>query len=75
VQLDGLSSCLLTLPDGTGEDLYRYIASSEELDKTLSHLATAYETQRVAVLTLIFAKPVDKVRLFKEAFRMITGGE
>ena len=75
VQLDGLSRSLLTVLDGAGEDLYRYNPSSDELNQTLSQLATAYATQRVAVLTLIFAKPLDKVRLFKETFRMIKGEE
>ncbi len=73
-QLDGLSPNLLIPPAGDGEDLYRY-NTSNELNQTLSQLATAYSTQRVAVLTLIFAKPVDKVRLFKETFRMINGEE
>lgn len=75
VQLDSLSRSLLTVLDGAGEDLYRYNPSSDELNQTLSQLATAYATQRVAVLTLIFAKPLDKVRLFKETFRMIKGEE
>lgn len=73
VQLDGLSRSLLTVLDGAGEDLYQYNPSSNELNQTLSQLAIAYATQRVAVLTLIFAKPVDKVRLFKETFRLIKG--
>ena len=72
-QLDGLSRDLLTRPHGTDEALYRYNPFSDELNQTISQLATAYATQRVAVLTLIFAKPVDKVRLFKETFRMIKG--
>ena len=75
VQLEELSRSLLTPLDGAGEDLYRYKPSSDELNQTLSQLATAYATQRVAVITLIFAKPLDKVRLFKETFRMIKGEE
>ena len=74
VQLDGLSRALVTL-DRDDEDLYRYNPASDELNQIVSQLATAYATQRVAVLTLIFTKPVDKVRLFKEAFRMIKGEE
>lgn len=74
VQLDGLSRGLVTL-DRDDEDLYRYNPASDELNQIVSQLATAYATQRVAVLTLIFTKPVDKVRLFKEAFRMIKGEE
>jgi hypothetical protein len=75
VQLDGLSRRLLTTLDGPGKDLYRYNYSSDELNQTVSQLATAYATQRVAVLTLIFAKRIDKVGLFKETFRMIKGEE
>ena len=37
--------------------------------------ATTYATPARAVLTFIFAKPVDNVRLFKETFRMIMGEE
>ena len=73
-QLDSLSRGLVTL-DRDNEDLYRYNPASDELNRIVSQLATAYATQRVAVLTLIFTKPVDKVRLFKEAFRMIKGEE
>ena len=68
-----LSQGLLTLIDGPEETLYRYNPSSDRLDKTVARLCNAYATQRVAVLTQIFANPVDKVRLFSEAFRMIKG--
>ena len=68
-----LSEGLLILVDGGTERLYRYNPSSDKLDKTVGQLSSAYATQRVAVLTLIFANPVDKVRLFSEAFRIIKG--
>ena len=66
-----LAQGLLTIVDGAEETLYRYNPSSDELDQTVAQLSNAYATQRVAVLTQIFANPVDKVRLFTEAFRMI----
>jgi hypothetical protein len=72
-QLDALRSA--NLLDEAGAGLYRYNPSSDQLRKTVKHLAGAYATQRVAVLTRILAKPVDKVRLFTEAFRMIKGDE
>ena len=53
---------------------FTHVPSSDDLNQTLSQLATAYATQRVAV-TFIFAKRVDKVRLFKKTFRMIKGEE
>lgn len=68
-----VSQGLLRLVDGPTEERYRYRPSSDKLDKTVGQLSNAYATQRVAVLTMIFANPVDKVRLFTETFRMING--
>lgn len=68
-----VSQGLLRLVDGPTEEQYRYRPSSDKLDKTVGQLSNAYATQRVAVLTMIFANPVDKVRLFTETFRMING--
>ena len=68
-----VSQGLLRSVDGSTEEQYRYRPSSDELDKTVGQLSNAYATQRVAVLTMIFANPSDKVRLFTEAFRMING--
>lgn len=72
---DLLSHDLLVLADGAGVDLYRYNHPSPRLQKTVKQLGIAYATQRVAVLTLILAKPLDKIRLFTETFRMIRGDE
>lgn len=68
-----VSQGLLVRTDGAPERLYRYHPSSESLDRTVGQLSKAYKAQRVAVLTLIFANPVDKIRLFTETFRMIKG--
>ena len=68
-----VSQGLLRLLDGPREERYRYRPSSDKLDRTVGQLSNAYATQRVAVLTMIFANPVDKVRLFTETFRMIKG--
>jgi hypothetical protein len=64
---------LLKVIDGATEERYGYRPSCAELDKTVGQLANAYARQRVAILTMIFANPVDKVRLFTETFRMIKG--
>ena len=63
-----VSQGLLVLDE---EKRYRYHPSSDQLNKMVSQLSNAYATQRVAILTMIFANPGDKVRLFSEAFRMI----
>lgn len=64
---------LLVPAEGAADRLYRYHPSSDSLDRTVGQLSKAYKAQRVAVLTLIFANPVDKIRLFTETFRMIKG--
>lgn len=74
VHLDELlSQGLLTLVDAEEEERYQYHPSSAELSNIVIQLSNAYATQRVAVLTMIFSNPVDKVRLFTETFRMIKG--
>jgi hypothetical protein len=60
---------LVTLRE-TEVALYRYNPSSLELDRAVNGLAKAYAERRVAIYGLIFSKPVDKVRLFAEAFRL-----
>ncbi len=75
-QLDSLlSHRLLVLAGGPDSDLYRYNHASADHHNTVKQLAIAYATQHIAVLTLILAKPVDKVRRFTETFRMIRGDE
>lgn len=74
VQLDKLLSHDLLIQDPTGEE-YRYNPPCDDLNKTVNQMLGAYKTQRVAILTLIFAKRVDTVRLFTETFRMIKGDE
>ena len=57
----------------SSEEQYQYDPPCEDLDKTVHQICAAYKTQRVAILTLIFAKRVEKVRLFTETFRLIRG--
>jgi hypothetical protein len=71
--LDQLVSQGLIARDTVQANCYRFLPASEELGLTLLHLSNAYKTQRVAVLSLIFSNPVDRVRLFTETFRLIRG--
>lgn len=48
---------------------YRY-RESPELDQLVVQLAELYRERRVSVITLIYAKPVDRVRTFADAFRL-----
>ena len=69
-QLNDLEARGLLSVEKGASSLYRYSPASEELDRAVSGLAKAYSERRVNVLSSIFSKPVDKVRLFAEAFRI-----
>lgn len=60
---------LLSLVEGS-ERLYRYHPSTPELDRLVSSLARVYRERRVAVITLIYSKPLDQVQAFADAFRL-----
>jgi hypothetical protein len=54
------------LPEGG----YRYHPSSADFDGMLASLADVYQQRRVAVITEIYSKPVNKVQTFADAFRL-----
>jgi hypothetical protein len=68
-QLVDLHSRGLLSASETPDTLYRYNPSSDQLDQAVSALATAYKERRVSVISFIFSKPFDKVRIFADAFR------
>jgi hypothetical protein len=50
---------------------YRYApAAGSPLDAAVAQLARDYAERRVTIITLIFSKPVDKLRSFADAFRL-----
>ena len=53
-----------------GDDPFRYHAASAEIDRLVTDLAALYQQRRVAVITLIYSKPVKKVQTFADAFRL-----
>ena len=54
----------------TSASAYRYQPKTAELDVTVSQLAETYRQRRVAVITVIASKPLEKVWAFSEAFRL-----
>jgi hypothetical protein len=56
-------------PDPRQESLYRFAPGSAKLEQAVRDLAAAYATRRVTIISLIFAKPTDKLKSFAEAFR------
>ena len=57
---------LATDKDGS----YRYDPPNAEVERTVDALAESYATYRVAVISLIFARPSERVTLFADAFRL-----
>jgi hypothetical protein len=49
---------------------FRYRPANDIIGGLIDRLAQLYQERRVAVTTEIFAKPVDSVRAFAEAFRL-----
>jgi len=59
----------LATPAGDAPDAVRYAPAPPALDATVVQLARDYAERRVTVITMIFSKPVDKLRTFADAFR------
>ena len=52
-----------------GTDAYQYAPSDVALASAVASLATWYSTHRVAILGMIYSRPLDKLRTFADAFR------
>jgi hypothetical protein len=57
------------LRDAADADLIRYRSTNAETDELIDQLGGLYQQRRVAVITLIYSKPVKKVQTFADAFR------
>ena len=49
---------------------YSYGLSGSNTDRLVGQLAALYQERRVAVISLIYSKPMNKVQTFAEAFRL-----
>lgn len=58
----------------TNADGYRF-SRDASIGTVVSQLARAYSEARVSVINLIFAKPVDTLRSFADAFKFRGGGK
>jgi hypothetical protein len=48
---------------------YVYRSQDAEIDRLVEQLTQAYQERRVAVVSLIYSKPLNKVQTFADAFR------
>jgi hypothetical protein len=56
------------VPDA--ETRYCYGPTDANLDQLIGHVAAAYQERRVAIISLIYSKPLNKVQTFADAFRL-----
>ncbi|HUG66491.1 MAG TPA: hypothetical protein VMM76_01990 [Pirellulaceae bacterium] len=57
-------------PLPSAEAMYSYQPADPEADLLIGQLAKFYDERRVAVISLIYSKPVNKVQTFADAFRL-----
>jgi hypothetical protein len=55
--------------DSPAEARFAYRSQDAEIDRLIDLLAAAYQERRVAVISLIYSKPLNKVQTFADAFR------
>ncbi len=49
---------------------YSYQTINTETDELIDRLSACYRERRVAMISLIYSKPMNKVQTFAEAFRL-----
>jgi hypothetical protein len=49
---------------------YTYQIADAGVDQLISEIASAYQDRRVALISLIYSKPLNKVQTFADAFRL-----
>mgnify|MGYP001559559089 CR=1 FL=1 len=50
--------------------LYRYQPQSGAMTKAVDVVAQAYRDDRLRVISLIYSKPIDRLRIFADAFKI-----
>jgi hypothetical protein len=49
---------------------YSYDVADQRVDQLISDVSAAYQDRRVALISLIYSKPLNKVQTFADAFRL-----
>jgi hypothetical protein len=58
------------LAPGAAAGTFVYRPESADLTLLVDRLADLYRERRVAVITAVYTKPIDKIRSFADAFRL-----
>lgn len=54
---------------GRGGDAFQFQPGSDATRTAVEHLATLYRERRFTIIDRIFAKPIDRLRVYADAFR------
>jgi hypothetical protein len=73
-RLADLRASGLVSPENPSSDAFRYAPASEVLRTAVDHLADVYAERPYGVIDLIFAKPIDNLRVYADAFRIRKDG-
>lgn len=71
-ELTALEAVGLALQSTAEESRYEYHPGNTKLQAKVEHLANAYATRRVPILSVILADNSHRTRLFAEAFKIIS---
>lgn len=69
-QLSDLQNRGLVASTAGNSPAWQYKPATAELDERVGRLDQTYNERRVAVITVIYSQPLDKVRTFADAFRL-----
>jgi hypothetical protein len=60
----------LVAASGADSRLYRFQPAGIELGKAVESLAASYADRRVSVVAQLYSRPVDRIRVLADAFRI-----
>ena len=67
-QLNSLCTRQVLICTEQPDPTYRYAPRNPALERAIAGLMDAYANYRVTVISLIFSKPIEKIRSFADAF-------
>ena len=73
--LRGLCQEGFAIATNDDEPQFRFAPKSTEFQNSVDQLAILYQQRRVSLVQLIYARPVDKLQRFADAFRFRKGKE
>lgn len=69
-QLDELQDCHLLSRTDAASPVYRFDPQTARLRNAVAVIAQLYAERRVAVIDFIYSRPLQKLRVFAESFRI-----